>query len=332
MSFPESTVMSQTRLDSTPDRSCPPSHWRGLGSLWGRVNWLPFVVLSLVSVQADEPENLILTAADGWPVHVSYYNTRSGRANKEASVVVLVTAANGDEAGVTRRVWNELAVHLQKNGFVVLSVDLRKHGDSLWEGSNQKNANKVRTSDYRDMVLGDMEAVKAFLLQKHQAKELNVRKLGIVTSGASGLVGAAFALNDWSKPPYVDAPTLIDRTPRGQDVRAIVMISPRRTKGFNAAKVLKRLANPNLGIAIRIYHSSRDEAEKKIAQQFCRFVDLKGEEYDGLRSIDEKPVSAESFLDGKTGQYFRPDLTAFLKTNLDELTSPWKSRISKLDR
>jgi len=296
---------------------------------------LPLVVLAVLPpamARADEPENLILTAADGWPVHVSYYNASSGRTNKEASVVVLLTAANGDEAGVTRRVWNELAVHLQRNGFVVLSVDLRKHGDSLWEAGGRKNVNKVRTSDYRDMVLGDMEAVKAFLLEKHQAKELNVRKLGIVTSGASGLVAAAFALNDWNKLPYTDAPTLSERTPRGQDVRAIAMISPRRTKGFSASRVLKPLADPNLGIAFRIYHSSRDEAEKKIAEQLFGFVDLKGEEYDGLRSIDEKPASAENFLSGKMGQYFRTDLSAFLKTNVDDLQSPWKSRISKLDR
>lgn len=290
------------------------------------------VLLNNAFVRSAEPENLVLTATDGWPIHVSYYNAPAGRANKEASVVVLLTAANGEEAGVTRRVWNDLAEHLQKNGFVVLSVDLRKHGDSLWEGSNQKNANKVRTSDYRDMVLGDMEAVKAFLMEKHEAQELNVRKLGIVTSGASGLVGAAFALNDWNKPPYKDAPTLSERTPRGQDVRAIVMISPQRTKGFNAAKVMKPLANPALGIAFRFYHSSRDESEKKIAKQLFGFVDLKGEEYDGMRSIDEKPASAEGFLSGKVGQYFQTDLTAFLKANLDELPSPWKSRISKLDR
>lgn len=290
------------------------------------------ILLGVSETSAAEPENLILTAADGWPVHVSYYNSAAGRANKEASVVVLLTAANGGEGGVTRRVWNDLAVHLQKAGFVVLSVDLRKHGDSLWEGDNQKNANKVRTSDYRDMVLRDMEAVKAFLLERHQAEELNVRKLALVTSGASGLVGAAFALNDWNKPPYKDAATLSERTPRGQDVRAIAMISPRRTKGFNAAKVMKPLANPSLGIAFRIYHSSRDEDEKKIAEQLFKFVDLKGEEYDELRSIDAKPASAEGFLSGKVGRFFQEDLTKFLKVNLDELPSPWKSRISKLDR
>ncbi len=301
----------------------------------GRSSWRCLAVALLMhigSARGADPENLILTTADGWPVHVSYYNAAAGRANREASVVVLLTAANGDDAGVTRRVWNDLAVHLQQNGFVVVSVDLRKHGDSLLEGGNQKNANKFRTSDYRDMVLGDMEAVKAFLLERHQAQELNVRKLGLVTSGASGLVGAAFALNDWNKPPYTDAPTLSERTPRGQDVRAIVMISPGRTKGFSPAKVLKPLANPSLGIAFRFYHSSRDEEEKKIAKQLFGFVDLKGEEYDGIRSIDEKPASAEGFLSGQVGQYFQTDLTAFLKSNLDGLPSPWKSRISKLDR
>ncbi|MEO2034254.1 MAG: hypothetical protein ABGZ35_19430 [Planctomycetaceae bacterium] len=279
--------------------------------------------------QKDSEQDRILIAADGWPIHVTYLEADKG---KEAPVVVLLTAANGNEKlEVTRKVWTELANHLHKNGFAVLSVDLRKHGDSQLEGVVEKRQKKVMVVDYRNMVFGDMEAVKAFLLEMHEQEKLNIRKTAIVTSGASGLVGAAFALNDWNKPPYQDAPSLADRTPRGQDVRAMVMFSPRNTRGFNMAKILRPLSIPKLGIAFRIYHSSEDEAEEKFAKKVFGFVDLKGEEYDQLRSIEAAPASGEGFLQGRVGQAVQSDLTQFLKTHLTELPSPWKSRKSALE-
>lgn len=277
---------------------------------------------------SDSPE-YILTAADDWPIHVTYFRSEKGR---ESPVVVLLTAANGNEkTSLTRRIWTEMAEHLQRNDFAVLTVDLRKHGDSVPDVVDNPRMNKVLPVDYRNMVIGDMEAVKAFLMERHEAKELNIRKLAIVAGGDSGLVGAAFALNDWNKPPYADASRVEDRTPRGQDVRAIVMFSPGMTRGFSATKILRPLSDPRWGIAFRIYHSSSDEDEAKRAKRLFRMVDLKGEEYDELRSIEEAPASGEEFFEGKMGKLVREDLTAFLKTNLTNLQSPWRSRRSPLD-
>jgi len=292
--------------------------------------FLALLAVLMPAAAAQTPEDLVLTAADGWPVHVSYFGAKRGKGNKESPIVILLTAANGDKAGVTRRVWKDLAAHLQSKRFAVLSVDLRKHGDSL----SDDDSNRVKTSDYKNMVLYDMEAVKAFLLERHQEEQLNIRKLGIVTSGSSAMVAAAFAMNDWMKPPYPDAPTLEDRTPRGQDIRTIVMISPRRTKGINPSPIMKPLADPRMGIAIRIYHSSResDTTEQKFASQLYRMVKLKGDEYQDLRSIEAEPASAEGFLHGRVAAGFQAELTEFLQENLDDLVSPWTTRISKIDR
>lgn len=293
-----------------------------------------FLVLlpSGLVAQEDDDTGLdhILTTADSWPIHVTYLESPKG---KESPVVVLLTAANGDQKlTVTRRVWTDLATHLQKNGFAVLSVDLRKHGDSMPEGDIGKKQKRVRLVDYRNMVLGDMEAVKAFLLDLHEKQKLNIRKTAIVSSGASGLVGAAFALNDWNKRPYDDAPRFEDRTPRGQDVRVIVMFSPRKTRGFNTARILRPLRDPRWQIAFRFYHSSEDKSEAKFAKKLFELVDLKGEEYDELRSIEAAPVSAEGFLEGRVGKAVQEDLARFLKTHLSELPSPWRSRTSALDK
>ncbi|MCH2212004.1 MAG: alpha/beta hydrolase [Fuerstiella sp.] len=278
----------------------------------------------------DAKSDHILTTVDNWPVHVTYFKSDKG---KEAAVVVLLTAANGDvDSGPTRRVWTELATHLQKNGFAVLSVDLRKHGDSKPEQDLGKRQKKVLPRDYRNMVIGDMEAVKAFLMEQHHLQELNIRKMGIITDGASALVGAAFALNDWLRPPYQDARKLADRTPRGQDVRAIVMFSPRSTRGFNHTKILRPLSDPRRAIAFRIYHSSEDATEQKYAEKLFTVVDLKGEDDSELRSTRSAPANGAGFLKGRVGTVVQEDLKKFLNKRLTELPTPWKSRTSALDR
>jgi len=295
--------------------------------LWWMRILLP--LLPATATDAQEPQNLILTAADEWPIHISYYNAKPGRGDRERPVVVLLTAANGEKGGVTRRIWKETAEHLFKNKFAVVTVDLRKHGDSLLEDGGRRN--RFRTSDYRSMVLGDMEAVKAFLVERHQDEQLNIRKLGIVASGASCLVASAFALNDWNKLPHPDAPRMEERTPRGQDVRALVMISPRKTPGFSTSRILKPLSNPEWGIAFRIYHSSTNKDEETFARRLYRYVELNSAEYGDLRSIDSRPGSAEKFLVGRLGDYFRKDVTKYLQTHLTELESPWRTRQSPLN-
>ena len=285
---------------------------------------------SAATTENGNTDDYILTATDDWPIHVTYYQSSKG---KESPIVVLLTAANGDpKSAVTRHIWKEMATYLQKRDFAVLAVDLRKHGDSLRpEKGPTAKRQKILSVDYRNMVVGDMEAVKAFLLERHEAGELNIRKLAIVSSGASCLVGAAFALNDWNKRPWQDAAQLTDRTPRGQDVRAIVMFSPRRTRGFNSTKILKPLSASQWGIAFRIYHSSKDDAEEKTAKRLFRVLDLKGEEYDELRSIEAAPASGEEFLTGKIRKRVQEDVASFLKANLVELPTPWRSRKSPLD-
>ena len=80
---------------------------------------------SAAASQHGNATDYILTATDGWPIHVTYYESSKG---KESPVVVLLTAANGDtKSAVTRHVWKEMATYLQKSDFAVLAVDLRNN-------------------------------------------------------------------------------------------------------------------------------------------------------------------------------------------------------------
>ena len=290
-------------------------------------------ILMIQPAAADGPNknetDLELEAADGWPIRATFIDTRAAR-SKETPIIVLLTPANGDgRVTVTRRVWTDLARKLSARGFAVLSVDLRKHGDSLPEGLSSKQKT-VRARDYVNMVQGDMEAVKAFLMEKHHAKQLNVRKLGIAAVGASCSVAAAFAVVDWNRPPWPDGGPG-GGTPRGQDVRSLLLISPQSAKGLKASQSLKILSPPAYGIGIRIYHSDKDKAEQETAEKLYKIVALKGEEFAEVRSLVPGPASGEEFLKGSVGERMNEEVVEFFETTVKDLQEPWQDRKSKLD-
>lgn len=276
-----------------------------------------------------------LSAADGWPIHITYYESSGG---KESPVVVLIPSAEGidDAASRTRKVWDSVARVLQKQGFAVVAADLRKHGDSvpLVEESERAKVTKLNQADYALMATQDMEAIKEFLVKEHQSEKLNVRKLGIAAAGSSCMVVSAFALNDWLKMPWPDAPTLAARTPKGQDVRAIMMLSPKTpVRGINTTAIAKGIADPAKGIAVNVFYNSTDRAETKAAQTVFKFLELKNSDDDARKLFGEagdKKYSAEGFLQDKAKTAMEKNVADFFDKYVKQREDPWKSRTSAL--
>src|SRR5690606_13818968 len=124
---------------------------------------------------------------------------------------------------------------------------LRKHGESVREGQE-----RLLVSDY-ELMVGDLAAIKQFLIDEHQKERLNVRKLAIVALDEMCAVAATYAELDWRQPPYDDHAILSERTPRGQDVRALVLVSPSSSAGrVQTTGPLKFLSNPEFRIAFEI--------------------------------------------------------------------------------
>src|SRR5690606_3618001 len=143
---------------------------------------------------------------------------------------------------------------LQNLGYAVATVDLRKHGESV-SGGGTPSDTAVRLEDYQNMWAGDLEAVKQFLMEEHHQRKLNINKLAIVASDEFAPIAAQYAVADWAKRPYDDAPATSpnERTPRGQDVRALVFLSPSGNAGsVNLMNSLKTLRDPRLGIAVLV--------------------------------------------------------------------------------
>jgi pimeloyl-ACP methyl ester carboxylesterase len=216
-----------------------------------------------------------LQTDDGWGIYITYFQAPGDREaiTKEAPVVVLL---HGDKQN--RLVYegpSGLASRLQKRGCAVITVDLRKHGQSTnlaqVGGSSPASGRSeatIQASDYRAMVDSDLEAVKKFIQQQHQLKKLNMRKTAIVGAGSSVAVAAAFAAADWNKEPYDDAPSDDMKTPRGQDVRVLVLLSPpSRVKGLNLNETLNEIRNPDWNIAVLTLYgkANRNDAKDAVA-------------------------------------------------------------------
>ena len=284
--------------------------------------------------KADPPNTAntreeILAASDGWQIHTTYYESAAG---KESPVIILLAGAEGPDKKDprNRRVWQNAAVSLQKSGFSVLAVDLRKHGDSLPEGTAPESL-KMTAGEYVVMATFDIDAVKTFLLSEHQNEKLNIRKTGIVAVGSSAMVAAAATVADWEKKPYPDGPTLETSTPRGQDVRALIMYSPNSSvKGINSNTVMKAIKA--LPIAVHVIASKDVKDDARNADRIYKAVEIKGEKFKDARkhTIVAGELTAEGFLEGRFADPTNKDITEFLTKNLKELDMPWTSRKSRL--
>jgi len=214
---------------------------------------------SVMAQAALEGETKSLTTKDGWPLFITYYEGVD--AGKETPVIVMLHGAKG-----SRLVWKptELIKKLHENKFAIVTVDLRKHGESIAPENFPAAARspKLTRVDYAAMVGQDLEAVKKFIYEEHQSQKLNMRKTGLVAADFSAVIALNWAMADWLKTPYDDAPTLNAKTPRGQDVQAMLMYSPKDTvSGFNNVKALQVLRGT--GMAAMLLYGGKNPSDKR---------------------------------------------------------------------
>jgi len=283
----------------------------------------------------DSRHEVLLSAADGLPIHITYYPVsakESVTGTMNAPVVVLLHA--GDES---RLQWDKSSstgsnpsfpAKLQASGYAVITVDLRKHGESVIKGKEEP----VAAPDYEKMVLGDMVAVKNFLYEEHQAQRLNMNKLGIVGVGMSAPVAAAFAEYDWRQIPYDDSPTPQGRTPRGQDVRALVLISPEQNVAkVSASKSLQYLRNPNFKIALMIVVGAGDTQGQKPADQLFKVFTATNRGATWVEMLTPDAKDRGIALLRKDPRLVYTPVLKFLVANLKGLPFEWRDRKSRLE-
>jgi len=234
--------------------------------------------------------------------------------------------------GSNRLVWKRtgFAKRLQSFGYAAVAVDLRKHGQSVRDNVKSRD---LRAVDYKAMVAYDLEAVKKFVLEEHHKKNLNIRKTAIIAPGMSATIAAIFAYRDWMKKPYPDAPTLAARTPRGQDIRALILLSPTESvPGLNAGKSFINLRTPVWKVAFLVGYGKGDVVDrggrsaKRIYQKVSAIAGNKKRMY--LESYPTKLRGTDML--GR-GLKLETNILNFLKLHLKSLPGEWQDRHSRLE-
>jgi len=186
---------------------------------------------------------LDLETSDGVALAAWYY--AAPRDEKPLATVILVHDLEGSHTSV-----ESLALTLQQAGCAVVVPDLRGHGASAprsgTSGREEKNtASMLKKSDLEMMaataggrvreqaaIQGDIETVRNFIQRKAEAGELDMDRLCVVGCGTGATLAALWTAADAAWPPLASGP-------QGQQVRALVLISPVWvTKGLSIAPAL----------------------------------------------------------------------------------------------
>lgn len=291
------------------------------------------VLTSSASAQGTSASerNEVLTTKDNWPLYITYYRPK-GEDDKETPVVILLHGKGGN-----RLVWAQgFAKSLQDRGFAVVAVDLRKHGESIPAGATGDGGGADLTPvDHTRMVTFDLEAVKRFLLEEHQAERLNMRKTAIIGADLSAAVAMNFAVLDWQKRPYDDAPTVAASTPRGQDIRALVLLSPEATVSGLAPSVraAAELRNPLWGVAVLTVYSSGDRQDRGTSKKIHTQLRSDSRSKDNMYLQSYRGAWRGTDLLGKKGIDVDALMVGFLEKHLKALNGPvdkWRNRKSRL--
>lgn len=208
-------------------------------------------------------DDIVLKTADNVDIHITYFQSDLG---KETPVVILLHAE-----GSSRQAWiskGGFAEKLWNNGYAVIAVDLRKHGQSVIEGPGVRP--ETTPGDRQRMVTHDLEAVKEFIFKEHMAERLNMNKTGIIAPEMSAAVAILYTMLDWRKAPFDDGRP---RTPRGQDIRTLILLSPESnpkglTLGANLVDVGKLAAidptkNPELEFSMLFLYGTADKKDRR---------------------------------------------------------------------
>jgi len=165
-----------------------------------------------------KPRTVTLKTKDGIELRAFYFPSEKG---KESPTVLLVHEWQGQASP-----YGPLVMALSKAGCAVLVPDYRGHGGSR-EYTNVRgektefNLAQMSRADIEAIVTFDLETAKGFLKEENNEGRLNLNALVVIGVREGCVLGAQWAMRDWSFPS-------VGSNKQGQDVKALVLISPEK--------------------------------------------------------------------------------------------------------
>lgn len=212
-----------------------------------------------------QPSELVVTAVaksvtvetkDEQKLRGSYWapRTKKGALAPAALLVHDAGSKRGDLDAIAERLW--------KQGFAVLSLDLRGHGDSVAEKSDWSKANDKDKDTLWAFATRDIDAAASWLLDQESVHKTN---LNLVAHGAGCALAARHALDD-------------------ENVRSISLLEPpTKCHGFDLASDIYELGG--LPTMIMAPKKKKSPTEKMVKEANASFGD---EPYVVLMNVKSK--------------------------------------------
>ena len=289
------------------------------------------------------PQEITLDTADGVKLSAVYYEGTEG----EKTIPVIVIH-DWEEKGTE---YELLAEYLQSQDYAVVLPDLRGHGGSTLKKISSGRAEKLtpRGVDPRNIIAGDLEAIRKFLLKKNNAKKLNINATCIIGVGKGAILATYYAIYDWDsqfRSPNRSQASAITKTRGGEkDVKALVLVSPdRKIKTYNIDALWKHPTVGTSDISTLILVGDKKVPEDKRKPSDTREVKTAKNIYQRLKknhTVQGDDVgkwtlffkSLDTELNGETlltetdlGLGARADIRAFLNLRLRDPELVWKGK------
>ena len=177
---------------------------------------------------------------DGVLIAGTYYAPASSHQTTNAIILLHMF-------GRDRNDWNAFASNLSNstNGYAVLSIDLRGHGESINQNGKSISAQSFTSPDFNKMVL-DVKAAKHFLVAQ---KNISPNNIAIVGASVGANVGLKYAASDPS-------------------IKAVVLLSPGLNyEGIATSTAVKEYTNP-----IYIAAAGKDPIAGSDPQALCSMI------------------------------------------------------------
>ena len=229
-----------------------------------------------------------------------------------------------------------LAEFLSSQGNAVIIPDLRGHGDSIRVAGYDK---EIDAADFKAAeiaaVMGDIERCKRFLIKKNNAGELNIDMLAVIAIGKTVPLATAWVVQDWSYAPYNSK-----RIKQGQDVKALIMISPEKKLGsFALNRVISApIFSGSAALPTIVAWGTENSQAKEVLSIYNRLEKRRpgAKDQSGAtktlykaalgNSLDGVKIGANSKLT-KLWSFFHKTVSRKINDNLDKL--PWQDRSKK---
>lgn len=268
-----------------------------------------------------KPGPVQLQAKDGMELSGYYFGSNKG---KEAIPVLIVHEWKGEKTPYGR-----LCAALQSQGCAVLAMDYRGHGGSReytdrFGKSKEFDLKTMNKGDIASIVTLDLEAAKDFLVKENNEEKLNLNALVVIGSREGCVLAATWAQRDWRFPS-------IGSRKQGQDVKALVMLSPKRLlRGMSIDNALK---DPNLARLPTMVVVGEGSAEESDAERVIRRIEVVKKKLAGRKQPEglevmkiSQPLGGAALVQGSPKVI--PEVVKFIIENvkISDVDNPWVER------